>query len=83
MYPNRLGCIRIGRVRIIDNQHETLAPVGTPTHASGGEIRGSQPGEWIHSILLAVALASLATAPTMPLLDAYAPWDALPDVPTP
>ena len=42
----------------------------------------SQANEFV-PILLAVALASLATAPTMPLLDAYAPWDALPDVPTP
>jgi hypothetical protein len=34
-------------------------------------LRGSQPGEWIRPVL-AVALAALATAPTTPLLDAYA-----------
>ena len=33
MYPNRLGCVRIGRVRIIHNQDETLSAVGY-THPS-------------------------------------------------
>src|SRR5262249_58877379 len=28
MYPNHLGCVRIGRVRIIHNQHETFSAVG-------------------------------------------------------
>src|SRR6516225_11676623 len=28
MYPNHLGCFRIGRVRIIDNQDETFSAVG-------------------------------------------------------
>src|SRR5215468_10575046 len=28
MYPNHLGCFRIGRVRVIDNQDETFSAVG-------------------------------------------------------
>src|SRR5262249_9168468 len=28
MYPNHLGCFRIGRVRIIDNQNEAFSAVG-------------------------------------------------------
>jgi hypothetical protein len=28
MYPNHLGCFRIGRVRIIDNQDETFSAIG-------------------------------------------------------
>src|SRR5258707_9235450 len=28
MYPNHLGCFRIGRVGIIDNQDETFSAVG-------------------------------------------------------
>src|SRR5262249_44558074 len=28
MYPNQLGCFRIGRVGIIDNQDETFSTVG-------------------------------------------------------
>ena len=28
MYPNNLGCLRIGRVGIIDNQDETFSSVG-------------------------------------------------------
>ena len=28
MYPNNLGCLRIGRVRIIDNQDDTFSFIG-------------------------------------------------------
>src|SRR6516162_3006907 len=28
MYPNHLGCFRIGRVRIIDNQDKTFSAIG-------------------------------------------------------
>jgi hypothetical protein len=38
MYPNHLGCFRIGRVGIIDNQDETFSAVGDTPYASGGEI---------------------------------------------
>src|SRR5215475_2763779 len=39
MYPNHLGCFRIGRVRIIDNQDETFSAVGD-----------TLPGKWRRDI---------------------------------
>src|SRR6516162_3260010 len=39
MYPNHLGCFRIGRVRIIDNQNETFSAVG-----------GTLPRKWRRDI---------------------------------
>jgi len=37
MYPNHLGCFRIGRVRIIDNQDETFSAVGDTLPRKWGE----------------------------------------------